>query len=111
LDAEQEYHHYFMMVLADDLQTVRIIDYKFGFTLRNISYFGHHEAEVTHLATSNGFLYVLRGAVKTIDVYRVFECRGGEDCTPLFHINADTLKPLKVQYFAPQQLITDVNHP
>lgn len=39
--------------------------------LVNITYLGHQEAEVTDIAAGNGYLYVLRGAVKTIDVFKL----------------------------------------
>lgn len=80
---------------------VWIADYTRHQLLTTLSYEGHQEAEVTGLATSNGFLYVLRGAVKTIDVYRLSDCQINHRCKPDFFINADSLKPLRINYFAP----------
>jgi hypothetical protein len=111
MDPEQGYRHYFMFVLEEEENTVRVIDYSYGFELLNITYFGHYEAEITDIATSNGFLYVLRGIVKTIDVYQIFQCERNVNCQPIFQINAETLRPFGVQYFGPQQLITDAAHP
>lgn len=63
------------------------------------------------MASSNGYLYVLRKNVKTIDVYNLLKCKDNKKCTLEFKIDMYTLKNLGVDYFAPQKIITDVEHP
>lgn len=72
---QEGFNYFYFMVFKEDLKTIRIVDYSRHKYLMNITYVGHREAEITDIATSNGFLYVLRGAVKTIDVYRLKDCQ------------------------------------
>jgi hypothetical protein len=72
---EQNNSYYYFIVFEENLKMVRIIDYGDKTPLYNLTYFGHQEAEVTSVASSNGYLYVLRGAVKTIDVYKLTDLK------------------------------------
>jgi hypothetical protein len=62
------------MVFENDRKIVYMLNYATHMEERKIVYPGRQEAEVTDVATSNGYLYILRGAVKTIDVYRLSDC-------------------------------------
>ena len=108
---QEDWNYFFIIVFQDDRKTLQIIDFGRQERLVNITYSGQQEAEITDIATSNGYLYVLRGAVKTIDVYMLSKCQEEKSCKPDFKIDAETLKPLGVDYFAPIKLVTDFMHP
>ena len=72
---------------------------------------GDYEAEITQIATSNGFIAVLRRLAKTIDVYSLTRCAEFSTCVPDFSITSATLKALGVRYFSPEGIVTDDDHP
>ena len=76
-----------------------------------VLYKGEYEAKVSHLATSNGFLYVTRPLAKVIDVYSLRKCADFSTCKPDFSITKDTLNSFKIKYFAPVKVVTDDQHP
>ena len=111
LDKEIGFSYYYIMVFLEDLKLIRGYDFTNHRNFFNISYSGHMEAEVTSLASSNGYLYVLRKSVKTIDVYKLTKCEEESRCPIEFSINADMLRARGVSYFSPKKLITDLSHP
>jgi hypothetical protein len=54
---------------------------------------------------------VLRKNIKTIDVYNLLKCKKNLKCTLEFRIDMYAMKNLGVDYFSPQQIITDAQHP
>lgn len=90
---------------------VNIYDYTRKSKIAEITYKGDYEAEITSVASSNGFLYVLRKYAKTIDVYNLAQCALYSTCTPDFSITYATLKGLGVKYFSPVGIVTDTQHP
>lgn len=54
---------------------------------------------------------MLRKNVKTIDVYNIMKCKNNLKCTIEFSIDMHVMKSLGVDYFSPQQIITDTAHP
>ena len=57
-----------------------MIDFVRHKIVTNITYEGHQEAEIHHIASSNGYLYVLRRNIKTIDVYNLKKCNNNKKC-------------------------------
>lgn len=79
-----------------------MIDFVRHKIVTNISYVGHQEAEISHIASSNGYLYVLRKNVKTIDVYNLKKCKENLKCTLEFSIDKDSMRNIGIDYFSPQ---------
>ena len=79
-----------------------MIDFVRHKIVTNISYVGHQEAEISHIASSNGYLYVLRKNVKTIDVYNLKKCKENLKCTLEFSIDKDSMRNIDIYYFSPQ---------
>ncbi len=72
---------------------------------------GGYEAQIASVSSSNGFLYVVRNFVKTIDVFSLSKCEEYSVCRPEFSITSETLKQFKINYFSPIEVVTDRWHP
>lgn len=73
---DDKLNYFYIMVFQNNLKSIHIYGYNNEHKLEYvINYDGHYESEVTSLAYSNGFLYVLRAHEKSIDVYRLAECK------------------------------------
>lgn len=72
IDSEtNDWDYFYFMVLEGKRNEVRMIDFIRHKIVTNITYEGHQEAEIHDVASSNGYLYVLRKNIKTIDVYNL----------------------------------------
>lgn len=69
------------MVFGDNKQVIRGFNSFRHRNTFNITYYGQQEAEITSLSASNGYLYVLRKSVKTIDVYKIAKCEMQQGCS------------------------------
>lgn len=99
------------MTFQNNLQTIRGYDFIRHRPLFNYTYNGQQESHISSLASSNGYLYVLRKAVKTIDVIKLSDCIKNGVCHVDFSITSETLKAQGLNYFAPMKIITDFSHP
>jgi hypothetical protein len=99
------------MVFEGENKAIYIYDFTANKLVAEIVYQGDYEAEVTQIATSNGFLYALRKYAKTIDVYSLSKCIEFSTCKPDFSISYATLKALGIRYFSPEKIVTDTQHP
>lgn len=90
---------------------VHIYDFFKQKIIAEITYSGLYESEITDIAASNGFLYVVRRQAKTIDSYSLPKCAEYSTCRPDFSITSATLKGFKINYFTPMGIVTDREHP
>ena len=108
---EEGYNYFYIISLANARHVAKIYDYTRHKQIASIEYYGHFDSNIAELAASNGYLYVLRKSVKTIDVYSLIKCQELDVCQIEFQIDATTLKHKGVDYFAPEKIVTDFAHP
>jgi hypothetical protein len=108
---EEGWNYYYSIVFEGQNKLVHIYDFLRQKLIAEISYRGDFEAEITSIASSNGFLYTLRKLAKTIDVYSLAKCSEFSTCTPDFSITYATLKAFGIRYFSPEGIVTDYQHP
>ena len=68
------YKYFYVFVFKNAPNVVRVIDYEKGHKLIALITYDHAYDYVTEVASSNGYLYVLRSFKKTIDVYSLKKC-------------------------------------
>lgn len=105
------YNYYYTIVFEGQNKVVHIYDFARQQLIAEITYTGSYDAEITSVASSNGFLYVLRRLAKTIDVYSLAKCAEFSTCRPDFNITYSTLKGFGIRYFSPEGIVTDRLHP
>ena len=109
--SETGWSYYYSVVFEGENKKVHIYDFMRQQQIAEITNQGDYEAEITQIATSNGFIAVLRKMAKTIDVYSLAKCGEFSTCVPDFSITSNTLKALGVNYFSPEGIVTDDEHP
>ena len=110
-DGQGHHPYYYCFVFDENPKDLHIYDYYGTKQVAEIIYEGGLEAEITHISSSNGFLYVLRKLAKTIDVYSLTKCHEYSTCRPDFSITQSTMKGMGVNYFTPEKVVTDALHP
>lgn len=63
-----------MISLGAANNVANIYDYTRHKKVATIEYHGQYDAVISEMAASSGFLYILRSAIKTIDVYNLRKC-------------------------------------
>lgn len=100
-------NYYFNLVFEEENKVLRINDFSRQKVIAIVNYTGDYEAEITSIAASEKYLYVLHKYGKTIDVFSLPKCAEYGTCDPIFSIDAFTMKGLGITYFAPVALTTD----
>jgi len=108
---QEGWNYYYSIVFEGQNKVAHIYDFGRQQLIAEITYQGDYEAEITNIASSNGFLYVLRKYAKTIDVFSLAKCAEFSTCKPDFSITYATLKGLGIRYFSPEGIVTDRLHP
>lgn len=108
---QQGWNYFYSMVFEGQNKVIHIYDFMRQLLIAEITYQGDYDAEITSIASSNGFLYALRKYAKTIDVYNLATCADYSTCKPDFSITYATLKGLGIKYFSPEGMVTDPLHP
>lgn len=84
---------------------VFVVDYIRHVRLATIELEDGMEGDISHLATSNGYLYLTVSKMKTIYGYKLSSCSEFQ-CKRSFTIDSKTLKAMGVAYFSPREIIT-----
>lgn len=108
---QQGENYFYCIVLEENTRLLHIYDFDRVMIIAEITYEDDYTGEISSIASSNGFLYVLRKYAKAIDVYNLAKCAEFSTCKPDFVINQSVMKGLNVNYFTPQKVVTDVKHP
>lgn len=68
------WNYFYSIVFEGQSKVIHIYDFMRQLLIAEVTYQGDYEAEITAIASSNGFLYALRRLAKTIDVYSLAKC-------------------------------------
>ena len=71
---EDGWNYYYILAFEGERKVVHIYDFGRQRIIAEISYEGGYDAEVTSVAASNEFLYVVRKQAKTVDVFSLAKC-------------------------------------
>jgi hypothetical protein len=100
-------NYFYNLVLEGENKVLHIYDFARQKIIATVTFTGDYEAEITSIAASEKYLYVLHKFGKTIDVFSLAKCEEYGTCTPIFSIDAFTMKGLGITYFSPVAITTD----